>query len=64
MTPDPVMGWNVHMRTTGFTWLPRKAGSADPVWGEGHAHLYVDGEKVARPYGEWYHLGPLDPGTH
>jgi hypothetical protein len=63
VTEDPKMGWNVHFPTTDFAFAPRSAGMA-AVWGEGHAHLYVDGQKVARPYGEWYHLGPLDPGTH
>ena len=27
--------------------------------GQGHAHLYVDDVKVARIYGEWYHLESL-----
>jgi len=31
----------------------------EPMAGEGHAHLYVDGVKVARIYGEWYHLETL-----
>ena len=30
--------------------------------GEGHAHVYVDGEKAARIYGPWFHLGALPPG--
>ena len=31
--------------------------------GEGHAHLYLDGQKIARVYGEWYHLPKLE-GDH
>jgi len=31
---------------------------------EGHAHLYIDGKKVTRLYGEWYHIPSLSPGTH
>ena len=27
-------------------------------------HLYIDGEKVSRLYGEWHHIGPLAPGEH
>ena len=30
-----------------------------PIVGEGHAHLYIDGNKIARIYGEWYHLDEL-----
>jgi len=32
------------------------------VDGEGHAHVYVDGEKVGRAYGEWFHLKGVAPG--
>lgn len=32
--------------------------------GEGHAHLYVDGQKIARLYGKWYHIEELSPGQH
>ena len=60
---DPKKGWNVHMGTTDFRWAPENASTA-PVMGEGHAHLYVDGHKVARVYGEWYHLGSLAEGEH
>jgi hypothetical protein len=61
-TPDAKSGANLHVTTTGFTWAPRHA-SGRSVDGEGHAHVYVDGEKVGRMYGEWLHL-PLDPGRH
>jgi hypothetical protein len=60
---DPKSGWNVQMTTTDFLWAPENASTA-PVMGEGHAHLYVNGEKVARVYGEWYYLGALEEGTH
>jgi hypothetical protein len=60
--PDAKAGVNLQVTTTGFTWAPRHA-SGRPVDGEGHAHVYVDGEKVGRMYGEWLHL-PLDPGRH
>ena len=32
--------------------------------GHGHAHIYVDGVKVGRLYGEHYHLGSIAPGEH
>ena len=60
---DPKKGWNVQVVTTDFLWAPENA-STMPVMGEGHAHLYVDDEKVARLYGGWYYLGALDEGEH
>ena len=63
VTEDPVEGWNVRVRTTDFRIVPENVSTA-PVDGEGHMHLYIDGEKVSRLYGEWHHLGPLAPGEH
>jgi hypothetical protein len=60
--PDPRAGVNVRIEAEGFTWAPERA-SGDHVDGEGHAHLYVDGEKLGRVYGEWLHVA-LDPGRH
>jgi hypothetical protein len=60
--PDAKAGVNVRIETDGFTWAPEHASGAH-VDGEGHAHLYVDGEKLGRVYGEWLHLS-LDPGSH
>ena len=34
---------------------PENVNQAD-VDGQGHAHIYVDGEKVSRVYGERFHL--------
>lgn len=52
---DPVAGWNVQLETTQFRFAPEHAGQGD-VAGEGHVHLYLNGEKVARVYGSWVHL--------
>jgi hypothetical protein len=62
--PDPGTGWNVHVITENFIFSPEHAG-AEHYPGEGHAHLYVDGRKIARMYGPWYHLDEqLDVGDH
>ncbi len=61
-TKDEVGGWNIHLITENFTFSPDKAGQSD-LAGTGHAHLYVDGKKVARVYGPWVHLN-LSKGTH
>ncbi len=57
---DPETGWNLHVRTTGFRFAPQNAGKAH-VPGEGHAHVYVNGEKIARLYGPWMHIASF-PG--
>ncbi|MDJ0958117.1 MAG: hypothetical protein QNI91_14715, partial [Arenicellales bacterium] len=62
IAPDAVGGWNVRIRTSEFRFTPENV-NKEHVSGEGHAHLYVDGVKKARLYGEWFHLGDLSPGT-
>ncbi|UCC87187.1 MAG: fasciclin domain-containing protein [Anaerolineales bacterium] len=51
-------GYNVRVQTLNFTFAPHHVGR-EPAAGEGHAHLYIDGVKIARIYGEWYHLESL-----
>lgn len=52
---DSMGGWNVHIMTKNFIFSPQSAGK-DDVMGEGHAHLFVNGKKTARVYGNWVHL--------
>jgi copper(I)-binding protein len=61
--PDAVGGWNLHVMAENFRFAPENVNGAYQT-GEGHAHLYVDGKKIARLYGPWYHLGTLTPGRH
>ena len=63
VTEDPVEGWNLRVRSTDFRIVPENVSTAH-VAGEGHMHLYIDGKKVSRLYGEWHHIGPLAPGEH
>jgi hypothetical protein len=60
---DAKAGWNLEIVTTNFTFAPEHA-STEHVAGEGHAHLYVDGVKIGRVYGDWYHLAELESGDH
>ncbi len=60
-TPDAVSGVNIELVTTGFTFAPQNV-NGDHVEGEGHAHIYVDGEKITRLYGSNFHLDNIDPG--
>ena len=60
---DPKSGWNVHVTVEGFTVTPENV-STDHIEGQGHLHLYVDGVRVTRLYGPWWHLGELTEGDH
>ena len=61
LTPDPMTGYNLHVRTRNFTFAPASASLAD-VPGEGHAHVYVNGVKLGRLYGDWMHIASLPEG--
>jgi hypothetical protein len=63
VTKDAVAGWNIFLETENFRFAPENV-NKQTLPNEGHAHLYVDGEKVARLYGPWFHLGKLSPGQH
>ncbi len=58
---DPADGWNLHIKTTNFRFTPENVGGL-PRDGEGHAHLYINGEKVTRVYGLWFHIISLPAG--
>lgn len=59
---DPMAGYNLHARTERFPFAP-DAASTDHVAGQGHAHVYVNGVKLARLYGPWMHLDKLPKGN-
>ncbi len=49
---------NLYLDLTHFRFTPENV-NADSKINEGHAHLYVNGKKVARLYGAAYHLDKL-----
>ncbi len=59
---DPMAGWNLQVTPQNFRFAPQNASSAD-VDGEGHAHVYVNGEKLARLYANWMHIPALPEGA-
>ncbi|WP_417769791.1 hypothetical protein [Stappia sp.] len=63
VTPDPASGWNLRIEARNFRFAPEHA-SGPHVDGEGHAHVHVNGEKVARHYGEWFHIAALPKGEN
>lgn len=57
------LGKNLEIVTDNLRFAPEHA-SSEHVAGEGHAHLYMDGRKVARLYGRWFHIPEPAPGIH
>lgn len=55
IVPDRMDGFNVFLETRDFLFTPQHAGS-EAVPNQGHAHLYINGRKVARMYSPWHHL--------
>ncbi len=53
--PDRMDGFNLFLETRDFEFTPEGVGT-DPIANTGHAHLYVNGEKIARMYAPWHHL--------
>ena len=51
-------GRNLQILTENFRFSPERVNDAH-VDGEGHAHVYIDGIKIARIYGPWFHIGAL-----
>ncbi len=60
---DPMNGWNLHLVTENFDFAPERV-NGDSLINEGHAHLYINGEKIMRIYSNWHHLPDLTSGTH
>ena len=61
--PDSMAGWNLQLETTNFTFAPERVNRASVVT-EGHAHLFINGEKITRLYGSWYYIPSLPAGEH
>lgn len=55
---DKMSGWNVYLKVSNFRFAPEHA-SQPHREGEGHAHLYINGKKVARMYSGWFHVPAL-----
>lgn len=60
---DPAGGYIAQVLVTNFVFAPENV-STEAIDGEGHAHMYVNGEKINRVLGEWYNIGKLGEGEH
>lgn len=58
---DPAGGINLEVTTTGFT-VNAAAASTDHVEGEGHFHLFIDGERVQRFYNRSVYFAGVTEG--
>ncbi len=63
VSPDPISGLNVFVDVKDFTISPENA-STEPVAGEGHLHLYIDGVRQMRFYNTALHIDGLSEGEH
>ena len=52
---DTKDGYNIRILTENFVFAPENV-NGEPTQGEGHAHVFVNGTKISRVYGEWFHL--------
>jgi len=64
VTEDKSGTWLLSVDTTHFNFAPQKVGNADPSFNEGHAHIYVNGKKINRLYGQFYNLDTLKKGEN
>lgn len=60
---DSSKGWNLEAKVTNFRFAPEKINQAAKP-GEGHGHIYINGQKITRLYGSWYYLENLKPGRN
>ncbi len=56
LTEDLKSGYNLKIITENFTFTPDKASMDDQTQNEGHAHLFINGEKIARIYSTHFHI--------
>jgi hypothetical protein len=63
VTPDAMSGWNMQLQLENFTFTPERV-NAESKTTEGHAHLFLNGRKISRLYGTWYHIPNLPQGKN
>ena len=60
---DAVKGWNLEIKLDNFQLTPQDVNRENQV-NQGHAHLFINGKKVTRIYGNWYYLETLPVGSN
>jgi hypothetical protein len=59
---DPGSGWDIVATITGLTFSDPTIVDHSP--GQGHTHVFLDGELVTMSYKSTVHVTDLEPGTH
>lgn len=62
VTGDPESGWDITADITGMEFSDPT--TTEHVAGQGHTHVYVDGDLVTMAYEPVVHIDDLEPGTH
>ncbi len=60
---DDEGGVTVRIDTEGWRWSPDNV-NGEHIPGEGHAHIYLNGEKINRIYAPYYYIKDLPQGEH
>lgn len=63
VTKDALKGWNLQTKLNNFRFAPENVNTQNNP-GEGHAHVYLNGKKLARLYSSWFHIENLPPGRN
>ena len=60
---DAIKGWNLEIKLDNFQFTPQDV-NRDNQLNQGHAHLFINGKKVTRLYGNWFYLDSLSAGSN
>ncbi len=60
---DKKEGWNLQIKLKRFEFAPEMANKRNRP-NQGHAHLYINGNKITRIYSDWYYLESLPEGRN
>lgn len=60
---DAIKGWNLEVIVDNFEFEPNQANN-NSDYRKGHAHIYINGKKLTRLYGNWFYLGSLPSGKN
>lgn len=62
VTGDPESGWDISADISGLTFSDPT--TEDHVPGQGHTHVFIDGQLLTMSYEPVVHVDELDPGPH
>ncbi|MEM0947250.1 MAG: hypothetical protein AAGB07_00010 [Pseudomonadota bacterium] len=60
---DKLTGWNVYLTVDRFRFTPERVNQTN-IRNEGHAHLYLNGQKVTRLYATAFHIADMPQGEN